>query len=165
MVSEIRRVDWSADLETGIAVVDQQHRQYFVLLNNYLEKASAQPADDSGFFDLLEKFDFLQKYAREHFSTEESLMQEAGFPNLDAHRWEHRYFEHHVGELYERLKDGGFSLQLAHDVNYYINEWFVEHIRLADMAFVGFLHDEAAGGHGFSALLKRLHDALFKKAD
>ena len=163
MVIEIKQVEWDPSLETGIEVVDEQHRQYFVLLNNYLAKASESPVDGDEFFDLVEKLDFLRQYAREHFATEESLMQEAGFPGFEAHRWEHRYFEHHVGELFERLKADGFSLELAHDVNYYIIEWFVEHIRQVDMELVEFLHDKAGRDGAIPALLKKFYTSLFRK--
>ena len=163
MVADISRVEWDTSLETGIDVVDEQHRQYFVLLNNYLEKASEAPHDGDEFFDLLEKFDFLRQYAREHFSTEESLMQETGFPGYEAHRWEHRYFEHHVGELFERLKAGGFSAELAHDVNYYIIEWFVEHIRQVDMELVEFLHEKSSADGAIASLLKKFYAAVFRK--
>jgi hemerythrin len=164
MVSAISRVEWDTSLETGIEVVDEQHRRYFVLLNNYLEEASGAPVDDGDFFDLLEKFDFLRQYAKEHFSTEESLMQETGFPGYEAHRWEHRYFEHHVGELYDRLKAVGFSPGLAHDVNYYIIEWFVEHIRQVDMELVEFLHEKASKEGAVAHLLKKLYASLFRKS-
>ena len=50
MVADIGRVEWDTSLETGIDVVDEQHRQYFVLLNNYLEKASEAPHDGDEFF-------------------------------------------------------------------------------------------------------------------
>jgi hemerythrin len=163
MVTLINKVEWDTSLETGIEVVDEQHRQYFVLLNNYLEKASESPLDGDEFFDLLEKLDFLRQYAREHFATEELLMQEAGFPGYDTHRWEHQYFEHHVGELCEKLKADGFSLELAHDVNYYIIEWFVEHIRQVDMELVGFLHDRAGRDGAIPALLRKLYSTLFRR--
>ena len=91
-------------------------------------------------------------------------MQEAGFPDFEAHRWEHRYFEHHVEELFERLKAGGFSPELAHDVNYYIIEWFVEHIRQADMELVEFLHAKAGRGAVLPGLLKKLYTTLFRKS-
>ncbi|MGD9020251.1 MAG: bacteriohemerythrin [Lysobacterales bacterium] len=163
-MTDISRVEWDTSLETGIEVVDEQHRRYFVLLNNYLEHAAEHPADGDQFFDLLEKFDFLRQYAKEHFSTEESLMQETRFPGYEAHRWEHRYFEHHVGELHEQLKAGGFSPQLAHDLNYYIVEWFVEHIRQVDTELVEFLHEQANREGAIASLLKKFHASLFRKS-
>jgi len=162
MVTEISKFDWDPDLETGIEVVDEQHRRYFVLLNNYLEKASGTLSDSTRFFDLLEKFNFLHQYAKEHFSTEELIMQESGYPEFESHRDEHLYFERHVEELYGQLKAEGFSQELAREANYYIIEWFVEHIREADMDLVEFLHNKVSVDKKISGLLKKLYTSLFK---
>jgi hemerythrin len=153
MVTGISKFDWNPDLETGIDIVDEQHRRYFQLLNNYLEKISATLSDSNQFFDLLEKFDFLHQYAKEHFSTEELIMQEAD---------EHLYFERHVEELYERLKAEGFSQELASEADYYMIEWFVKHIREADMDLAEFLHNKVSLDKKISGLLKKLYASLFK---
>ena len=160
MVTEISKVDWDTSLETGIDDVDEQHRQYFVLLNDYLEKAAETATDRNQFFDLMEKFDFLQQYAKEHFSTEELIMQEAGFPDFESHRDEHLYFVQHVEELYIQLKSVGFSPELAREVNYYIVEWFVDHIRQADMELVEFLHTRVTWHRKISGLLKKLFTTI-----
>ena len=162
MVTEISKFDWDPDLETGIEIVDEQHRKYFVLLNSYLEKTSGPLSDSNQFFDLLEKFSFLHQYAKEHFSTEELIMQEAGYPEFESHRDEHLYFERHVEELYEQLKVEGFSQELAREANYYIIEWFVDHIREADMDLVEFLHNKISVDKKISGLLKKLYTSLFK---
>ena len=144
MTSEVARIEWSIDLETGIGVVDQQHRQYFNLLNGYLEKATEKFSSSEQVFDLLEKFKFLYEYAEEHFSTEEAIMTKAGFPDYESHREEHLYFLKHVEDLYSQMKTGGFSPSLRSEVNYYIIEWFVEHIRLTDKKLAAFLKGKAA---------------------
>lgn len=163
MLTEIKRVDWDANLETGVEIVDEQHRRYFELLNSYLEEASRAAADGNQFFDLIEKFDFLQQYATEHFSTEEHIMQESGFPGFESHRDEHRYFVKHVKALYEKLKSGGFSQDLSREVNYYIIEWFVEHIRRADMELTQYLHDDTRRDRRIARLLKRIYATLFRQ--
>ena len=93
--------------------------------------------------DLAEKFDFLRQYAKEHFSTEESIMEDAGYPDSESHKGEHSYFLRHVEELYLQLVAHGYSSDLAREVNYYTLEWFIEHIRLTDMKLVAFLKQQA----------------------
>src|SRR5680860_1264453 len=66
---------WTKDLETGIDVLDEQHRHYINLLNDYLEKASQQSKSDEQVSQLTESLDFLRQYATEHFSTEEAIMK------------------------------------------------------------------------------------------
>ena len=162
MVTEISKFDWDPDLETGIDVVDEQHRGYFVLLNNYLEVASGTLSGGNRFFDLLERINFLHRYAKEHFSTEEQIMQETGFPEYESHREEHLYFERHVEELYEQLKAEGFSKETEREANYYFIEWFVGHIRKTDMDLAEFLHNKVSVDKKISGLLKKLYTSLFK---
>ena len=146
MTSEVGSMEWSIDLETGVAVVDEQHREYFNLLNHYLEKATEKTSGSAQGFDLLQKFKFLYEYAEEHFSTEEALMTEARYPDYESHRGEHLHFLKHVEELYSQMKTSGFSSSIGREVNYYIIEWFVEHIRFTDKKLAVFLKEKAAEG-------------------
>ena len=116
MESEISQTAWSTDLETGIDVVDEQHHQYFNLLNDYLEKAAEELTDRQQIIDLAEKFDFLRQYAKGHFSTEESIMKNAGYPDFEFHYGEHLSFLRHVEELYIQLITNGYNSQLAREV-------------------------------------------------
>ena len=146
MTTEVGSVEWSIDLETGIETVDEQHRQYFNLLNHYLAKATENTSDSEQAFDLLEKFKFLYEYAEEHFSSEEAIMKEAGYPGYESHRQAHLYFLEHLEELYARMKTQGFSMSLGREVNYYIIEWFVEHIRRTDKKLAAFLKAKPVEG-------------------
>ena len=139
METEISQTGWSKDLETGIDILDEQHRRYFDLLNNYLEKAAKAPTGRQQIIDLAEKFDFLRQYAKQHFSTEESIMEDAKYPDYESHQKDHLYFLRHVEELYLQLITNGYSSQLAREVNYYMIQWFIEHIRFTDMKLVAFL--------------------------
>ena len=146
MTSELGSVEWSVDLETGIGVVDQQHRQYFNLLNDYLKKTTEKNSSSDQIFELLEKFQFLYEYADEHFSTEEAIMKEAGYPDYESHRKEHLHFLKHVEDLYSQMKTRGFSPSLRSEVNFYTIEWFVQHIRFTDKKMAAFLKGKSTEG-------------------
>lgn len=163
MESEVRETGWSKDLETGIVALDEQHHQYFNLLNNYLEKAAELSSGAEQVVDLVEKFYFLREYAKEHFSTEESIMVEIKYPEYESHHQEHLYFLRYVDELYTQLKTKGFSPQLAREVNYYTIEWFIEHIRLTDMKLVKFVQQQSVCDENISYLLKNVHQSLTKE--
>jgi len=141
MGSQNEDFGWTEDLESGIEVLDAQHRKYFDLLSDFLEKASKPASTPEKASELAETFDFLRQYAVEHFSTEQEVMEISGYPDSALHEDEHLYFLRHVEELYQRLKTRGYSPQLAREVNYYTAEWFIEHIRLTDMKLVKFLQN------------------------
>ena len=146
MGSEISEIGWTQDLETGIDVLDGQHHRYMELLANFLDKASRTSSTTGEILDLAETFNFLRQYAREHFSTEELVMKESGYTDFKSHHQEHLYFLKHVEDLYSQMKTSGFSSSVGREVNYYIIEWFVEHIRFTDKKLAVFLKEKAAEG-------------------
>lgn len=106
----------------------------------YLAKATDNSLDnEEKSTQLAESLKFLCQYANEHFVTEASIMKEAGFPDIEAHLEEHDYFLEHVRRLSRQLETYGFSAKLSREVNYYIVEWFIQHILLMDMQLVDFL--------------------------
>ena len=160
MSFEFDHAEWSAELNTGVDVVDEQHQPYFNLLNDYLKKASETSSGPQLVLDLAEKLTFLHKYAEEQFSTEEAIMREAGYPDYESHKEEHQHFLHHVEELYLQMKTRGYSPSLGREVNYYIIEWFVEHIRLTDKKLVGFLNEKSAEDSKLPRFLRKLYESL-----
>lgn len=163
MESELTQIGWSDDLETGIDVLDAQHHRYFDLLDNYLVKTTEKSTTPEQILDLAETFNFLRKYAEEHFSTEESIMEKTDYPEFGLHQEEHAYFLHHVQRLYECLKKEGFSPDLAREVHYYTVEWFIEHINLTDVKLVNFLNKQAVEDIRIPVFLKKMYTNLFGK--
>lgn len=81
-------ISWSDDLAIGIPDIDQQHRAIFeqmARLEENLEKDCASEVS-------AEVVDFLAEYVVEHFSTEEKLMKEIGYPEYSYHKSEHATF-------------------------------------------------------------------------
>jgi hemerythrin len=138
--AEVGRVGWTKELETGIDLLDKQHRRYVSLLNDYFDKVSKYAETDEKIDQLTESFDFLRKYAEEHFATEESIMRDADYPDYCVHKEEHLYFLRHIGDLYHEMKTEGFSIKLSREVNFYTVEWFIDHILSVDMRLVEFIN-------------------------
>ncbi len=138
--SEVGSIAWTKELETGIDVLDEQHRRYIELLNDYIEKVTEYDrTPDIKVIQLTESLNFLREYAKEHFSAEESIMKDAEYPDFETHQEEHLHFLRRVGELSKDMDTKGFSPKLSREVNYYTIEWFIEHILASDMQLVEFL--------------------------
>ena len=76
---------WDPSLAIGVPEIDEQHRTIFA------EAARFDAAVRAGVQgrEIQELFDFLSRYAREHFEAEEQLMREVGYPRLASHALEH----------------------------------------------------------------------------
>jgi hemerythrin len=156
-------ITWTKDLETGIDVLDAQHHKYFDLLSNYFAKAAKVAKTSTTtekVLDLAETLNFLRDYAKEHFSTEEAVMKEAAYMDYEPHKEEHLYFLKHVEDLYNEMKTNGYSLRLAVEVDYYIAEWFVAHIRSSDMKLVQFLDKKSEDDQGLTVFLKKIYESI-----
>ncbi len=125
-------MNWGAAYETGIPAIDCQHQSLFKALR-YLNEAVSEGSVQAEVGVVL---DFLEKYARIHFTDEETLMQRADFPDLSAHRAEHRGFQLRLHDLKSRYQDGTASVSLETSMRLF--EWFREHVLVQDMAFAEF---------------------------
>ena len=78
---------WESKLDTGIDVIDHQHRRIVDYIND-LEIAKAM-GDKKKVTDVIEQ---LIDYTQSHFGFEESMMEEAGYKFLKPHKKVHELF-------------------------------------------------------------------------
>ena len=143
LATEIEETGWTQKIETGVEVLDDQHRQYFDLVNDYLATAARVTTNDDRNSELVERLDFLRRYATEHFATEQKIMKDAEYQHYQQHFEEHQYFLKHVGALHEQTCNEGNNDKITREVYYYTLEWFIGHIRFTDMKMVEFLKQNA----------------------
>jgi hemerythrin len=127
---------WSAELETGIRSVDEQHR-WLVGAINALHNEINQPAPDREVVDgiLLGLVDYTYK----HFIMEESLFQQHGYADEAAHRAEHNRFTGKAAALLEAHEQGELP---GDEAMQFLRHWLTHHIMKADMAYVPFLKEQ-----------------------
>lgn len=138
--------NWTTELETGIESLDKEHAKYFDFVNDLLTTAANAESSVSGVVD---KIDFLIRYAMEHFSTEQNLMKQEAYDGYQPHFEEHMHFLKHVGSLRNQIRDNGSNDKLMREVRFYTLEWFVEHIQSSDVKFVEFLKQNPARSVNF----------------
>ncbi|HHH46978.1 MAG TPA: bacteriohemerythrin, partial [Thiotrichales bacterium] len=127
---------WSDDYSVGIDSIDRQHRRLINLINQL--QTAIDFAMDREFER--EALDELVDYTRTHFSYEEELMREYGYPDFEAHRREHEGMIRKVENLlssYERDPEG--TIQEAHD---FLRDWLIHHIQGTDRRYSGFLKEK-----------------------
>ena len=118
---------WQDDLDTGIEVIDQQHRRIVEMLNHLY---SAQKNMERTV--VAEVIDELIDYTLSHFAFEEELMEEAGYPFCAAHRRVHEVFGKRVGEYRLRFESGE---DITDELRTMLSRWLFNHIRGDDKAY------------------------------
>ena len=128
---------WRPDLATGIRQIDQQHEE---LLANVSALREAARTGDLGLAEGV--LVFLERYAAEHFATEERAMWDAGYPGLDGHWSLHLSF---ATELARRKAEYAAcrskALRLV-EMGRWMNRWLEEHLLGADAEMARFLRGE-----------------------
>lgn len=118
---------WNEELETGIDVIDQQHKRIVELINQ-LNLVSNGKADGNVGDVLAELVD----YTLSHFVFEEELMEEAGYPFSKAHKRVHDIFTARVNEYKMRFDAGEDVTDALRDM---LSRWLFNHIKGDDKAY------------------------------
>lgn len=132
---------WNANFDTGIAIIDEQHKKLIVLLNKLA--VSLVHGDDIEYKAI---FDELAAYASYHFETEEAIW-EAYFKNdpwLEKHREAHSSFMPRVLEIQKTQADMAVTKGLRNVLNFLIR-WLVYHIIESDKHMVIAIKEMEAG--------------------
>lgn len=119
---------WNKDLETGNAMIDQQHKQLIQCINDLLNACSQGKGRDK----VIETMQFLQTYTQKHFADEEALQKRSGYPDYINHKKYHDSFKKTVNDILIEAKTSGVTVALVAKVNTSIATWFVNHIKNQD---------------------------------
>ena len=128
-IDTIEIFPWNENFETGLAVVDEQHRILIALLN----KLVAHLAYQSDVPTLNAIFEELRQYTATHFSDEETIWQEH-FSDDAWLKW-HRHAHHDFIDEVIRLKneEGIKSLdEVIGDIVKFLTHWLSFHILESD---------------------------------
>jgi len=115
---------WDNRLDTGIEVIDAQHRRIVDYMND-LEVAK-QKLDKRLVTDVIEQ---LIDYTQSHFGFEESMLEEAGYKFLKPHRKVHELFIKRVTEFTMRAAKGE---EIADELHSMLTKWLLNHIANED---------------------------------
>ncbi|RDI97200.1 bacteriohemerythrin [Dyella solisilvae] len=146
---------WQDDLNTGIKVIDNQHRRIVEMINHLHEAMN-----HSGHQELNDILDELVDYTLSHFTFEESLMEDAGYEFTRAHKRVHEVFVKRVSEYRLRFRAGE---DIGQELMHTLSHWLFNHIRNDDKAIVDAVRrhmqdvsqDDGSSGGWLARSLKR----------
>ncbi|MBI4756939.1 MAG: bacteriohemerythrin [Betaproteobacteria bacterium] len=119
---------WTDDLNTGIDVIDKQHKRIVDYIND-LEDAN-EKRDREAIGNVLNE---LVDYTMSHFAFEESLQEEAGYKFCKPHKRVHELFTRRVNEYVERFRLGDDVTAETHQL---LRSWLINHIKRDDADYV-----------------------------
>ncbi len=126
-------VTWNSRYDTGIQIIDEQHRELFEIverLRRMIQECAARDVVEALLGDLL-------ACSERHFATEETYMSKFAYPDLPQHVSEHASMLTSLRELLAKFQESHQSMALM--VPTFMEGWLKHHISDGDFGFVTFL--------------------------
>lgn len=139
---------WESALDTGIGIIDAQHRRIVDYINELHEAIGAGETERVGVV-----LDLLIDYTVTHFIFEENLLEKAGYGHKEAHHQVHAAFTNRIRDYKRRFEAGeDVSRLLLSDLRI----WLTNHIQREDRDYVSCVEPYLKGDHAKGWLPKTL---------
>jgi hemerythrin-like metal-binding protein len=115
-------VTWNPAWETGIQLIDEQHRQLLAQFEALMVAIHEQRPDGQ----VPGLLAFLSDYVEIHFSTEEGHMKATQYPDFIGHKAVHDGMRAHVVRLVDGCQQDP-SL-LTQEILDFLTDWLIDHI-------------------------------------
>ena len=132
-------LQWDPKYELGQEKIDFEHRIFMNLVIEF-KKATDNKVSNEKLFRILQE---VAKYAEFHFLSEENLMIEHGYPDIEAHAKLHSHLLAELRDCLFQLRHGTIQADKVFD---FLFHWFAFHTSTEDKKLVGFIDKASAMG-------------------
>jgi len=130
-------LEFDNSLITGNKTIDTQHKELIDRIRSLVSSCE----EGCGKIKAVQMLDYLDEYTNFHFSAEEKLQEDAGYPELDKHKQKHEEFKQTIKELYELLEESeGPTDQFVEQVQKNVVEWLFHHIKSFDRSVAEYIN-------------------------
>lgn len=119
------------DMEVGVLKIDTQHKELIDRLN----AVTAMGVKSVSKEETQKTLDLLGEYIVKHFSDEEALQRQSGYPKYEWHKGQHQIYIAEFQKLKKEFIANGVSAKFTLDLNNSIINWIVRHIKSVDVEF------------------------------
>jgi len=129
--------EWGTLMETGIPLVDAQHRELVERINE-LGLSMRRGRGGEVLIDLMV---YLRRYANQHFETEERIMVESGYPSTEEHRVLHRAFREDLACHFEVFASSPAERSTTLNIHKWLMKWLQNHVLYVDLKLADHMRD------------------------
>jgi len=123
-------MSWNDEYNVGVAMIDQQHKKLFALIDKLDECLGGQVQKS----DIATVVSSLVRYMQAHLLTEERLMLRHGYQDYEQHKQEHDAFTRSVLQFDLRSSEPS----MAKDLHDFLIAWWKNHILVTDKRYSPF---------------------------
>ncbi|MCA1980735.1 MAG: bacteriohemerythrin, partial [Calditerrivibrio sp.] len=122
------KFEWKDEFSVGIKQIDEQHKTLISISNKFHNFL----LDGKGASVIADVVKFLDMYVKIHFKTEETFMEQFGYPHTDEHKKEHAELVSFVDKLKTIVINGDVGQDDAIKLNIKLFQWYINHIGTSD---------------------------------
>lgn len=127
---------WKPEYNTDIKIIDAQHKNLVDSINSLFDRIKGEEPEKVVLSETLNR---LIEYASFHFDTEERLLLQLKYPDLDEHKKEHEQCTKKILELMEEFEKENPLLAL--NLLTFLTDWLTHHILEVDKKYMRFLKE------------------------
>lgn len=130
------KIEWSSKYEIGIDLIDEQHKKLVELVADFYSALMAPTTQKSQVASALlnKALHDCVAYVQTHFSTEEQLLQRAGYKDFAAHKKQHEEFTKQVLETAKSFNKN--NMLVAVKFARFLYDWILAHISHTDRLYI-----------------------------
>ena len=132
------KFDWCKDVETGISIMDTQHKELF-RIGRDIEQLVICHCIGVTNTQLLSIILELREYVGYHFYEEEKLMLECNYPNYEYHKARHDEVIAYIVKI-DLKKLSLEPYEILCKMKTYLQDWIFSHIFVEDIALGNYLN-------------------------
>jgi len=146
---------WTEQLNTGIEEIDRQHHRIVDYINQLDDaRINGHPRGEIALVISL-----LKEYTHSHFGFEESMLEEAQYPDINAHKKVHEQFIQRITDYQYRFTKGEDVTQALSSL---LVTWLFNHIQRDDADYVASVTANQQQQREFVEKKKGLFSRLFE---
>lgn len=127
--------EWNDSYSVKVGLFDGHHKKLVGMINELHQAMMSRQASA-----VIEKIlDSLVDYTKYHFTEEEKLMKQHGYPGYEQQKKEHENLVSRVVEIQDKLKKGSMSVTL--ETMAFLKSWLSDHILVSDKKYSQFFAD------------------------
>lgn len=132
-------IEWSDDYLIGFAIIDDDHRELFRIINTLDEKLRG--ATNVAERDISAELDYFARYVKEHFDREEVVMRDHDYPETQHHLLQHANIRRAIFAL-RKIYFEEPDLIDPDRVTNFLAGWLKNHILREDFEYKPFLKSD-----------------------
>ncbi|MFA6449299.1 MAG: bacteriohemerythrin, partial [bacterium] len=126
--------EWRKEYTIYVSELDKQHKALFQIVGGLCDKLEEENAEA----DFNKMLRGLLEHVKSHFSNEECLLKEHGYPELENQRREHEKLIGELSGFVNKIEQGGVKDRV--DCVEFLKNWFVTHTLVEDRKYGSFFN-------------------------